>query len=132
MSSDITTKLNEHLQRILFEQKKSSGIMLDTDDISLIFRTLRRYDKELTPLLETVEKIIYKCIDIDDFFVKNSIKEILEYYNIINNQNIMRIRHKLFFTESKQLVKKIYFTDAILEQIRIEFNTYKIFDKVIS
>ncbi len=128
--SDIEIKLNEQLDRIYYEQKRAKGEVLDRDDMNLILETLKKHDSELLPLLETFEKMINKFFDTDHYFARNMIRELLEYYNIIDNENFMKTRHKFFFTESKQLIKKPYLSEKSLEYIKNTFNTHKIFQKV--
>ena len=130
MSDNLSKKLNEQLDRIVYDNKVNGGKYLNKDDITIIFETLRQYDMELSPLLEFVEQMIWKLYDNDHYFVKNAIKDILVYYNIMENDNIMKSRHKLYFTESKQLAKKPYFNNDKLKKIKILFNSYRIFEKV--
>lgn len=130
MADNLSQKLNEHLDRILYENKVKEGKYLSKDDIDVIFDTLKKYDMELIPLLESTEKMVYKIYENDHYFVKNIIKDILIYYNIIENENIMKSRHLLYFTESKQLAKKPYFNNKKLNEIKILFNSYRIFEKV--
>lgn len=128
--SKIESKLTEHIDRIHYEQKKSKGEILDDDDIDLIFETLKKNDCELIPILETFKKMVDKISDVDDYFAHNMMRELLEYYDIIDNNDLMKTRHKLFFTESKQLVKKPYFSEKTLKYIKNTFNTHRIFQKV--
>lgn len=130
MSDDLSQKLTEQLDRIIYENKINDGKYLNKDDITIIFETLRKYDMELFPLLESVEQLVWKVYDTDHYFVKNVIKDILTYYNIMENENIMKSRHLLYFTESKQLAKKPYFNEKKLKEIKILFNSYRIFEKV--
>jgi len=132
MIQSITDKLTEQLDYIKYSQQTLNGIFLEKEDVQLIFNTLKKYDLELFPLLETVEKISLKMFDIDHYYMKNIVKELLEYYNIIENPDCMKSRHKLFFTESKNLVKKPYLSENVLKSIKDEFNKRKIFSKVSS
>lgn len=130
MSETLTDKLSKELDYIKYKKNKSNGIFLNKEDINLIFETLKKSDKELQPLLETFEDVVEKMYDTDHYFVKNIIKDILQYYNILNNNNLMESRHKFYFTESKNLVKKPYLSNKSLNQIKEKFNMYRIFEKV--
>lgn len=130
LPENIENKLTEQLDRIYYEQKRAKGEVLNQDDVDLIFETLKKQDSELLPLLETFEKLVDKVFESDHYFTRNMIRELLEYYNIIDNENLMKTRHKFFFTESKQLIKKPYLSEKSLEHVKNIFNTHKIFQKV--
>lgn len=128
--SNISDRLNDKLDRLMYESKVESGNFLNKDDIRLIFETLKKADLELSPLFETMEKMIDKLYDTDHYFVKTSIKEMLEYYNIVENTDMMKRRNKFYFTESKKLTKKPFFSPAAIEKIRSTFKTNRIFQKI--
>ncbi|MFW6130958.1 MAG: hypothetical protein ACOC56_07225 [Atribacterota bacterium] len=130
MSETLTEKLTRELDYIKYKKKKTDGVFLNKEDINIIFETLKKTDKELLPLLETFNNVADKMFDSDHYFVKNMIKDILQYYNILNNDNLMESRHKFYFTESKNLVKKPYLSNKSLNQIKEKFNIYRIFEKV--
>lgn len=128
---DIANKLSKELDKIKYKIKMEKGDYLTIEDVEVVFQTLKKFDNELSPLYETVEKLVYKMFDIDHYFVKDCIVEMLLYYNIIENPNLMKSRHKIFITESKNsVVNKPFFSNSALEKIKEIFDKHRIFNKI--
>jgi len=128
--SGIYERLNEELDRLLYEKEVEKGNYLTKDDIDLIFETLKKSDKELEPLFENFKILVDQLIDQDNYLVRNTICNLLEYYNILENPNVMKSRHKFYFSESKKLIKKPYFSPTALENIKNTFKEHRIFKKL--
>jgi hypothetical protein len=130
VNSDITSRLDNHLDRLEYEEKLQNGTYLNKDDIILIFDTLRKNDMELSPILDTFQDMVSIFYEKDHYYMKNCICELLKYYNIVEHKNIMRTRHKFFFSESRNLVKKPFFDEKTIQKIRDILNVHKIFQKL--
>lgn len=116
--SSILDKLNVELDRIRLEQKRESGLILSNEEIQNVFDTLKKEDFELKPVLETIEKLI-SSIPEDKYMLKEeALIKLLKYYNLIDNNDILSIRHKLFFTEERKMVKKPYFSPEASHKIK--------------
>jgi hypothetical protein len=126
--SDILKKLEEETRRIEYEKKREYGTLLTEDEIKNIFELLKKEDLELKPILELIEKNL-QFLPEDQYMIKEeTIKSILTYYKILENSDFLNIRHKLFFTESKVMVKKPYFSPETTEKIKENIKT--IFQKI--
>lgn len=131
MSDDVANKLTKALEQIKYKIKTEKGDYLNREDLNVIFETLRKYDQELSPILETFERLAFELYDDNHFLVKECILEVLKYYNIVDNSNLMKTRHKIFFTESKNnIVNKPFLSQNALDKIKAVFNQYRIFDKI--
>lgn len=116
--SSILAKLNEELDRIRLEQKREAGLILSTEEIKNVFDTLKKEDFELKPVLEAIETLISVIPDEKYMLKEETLVKLLKYYNLIDNNDIMSIRHKLFFTEERKMVKKPYFSPESSTKIK--------------
>lgn len=126
--SDIFKKLEEATNLIEFEKKKEYGTLLSEEEIKTIFEILKKEDFELKPILEDIEKILNHLSEEKYMIKEQTIKSLLKYYKIIETSDLMNIRHKLFFTEEKMMVKKPYFSQQSIEKIKENIQT--IFTKI--
>ena len=126
--SDIFKKLEEATNLLEFEKKKEYGTLLTEEEVSSIFVILKKEDFELKPILESIEKVLTHLPEEKYMIKEQTIKSLLTYYKILETNDLMNIRHKLFFTEERMMVKKPYFSQQSIEQIRENIQT--IFTKI--
>lgn len=120
-------QLDQELNRIRYEQKSKDESVLNESDIKQVFDVLKKEDLELKPVLECIEKIIVQIPEENCILREQTISALLKYYNIIKNDDIMNIRHKIFF-ENRKLIKKPYFSQESREKIKE--NIQHIFRKI--
>jgi len=128
--NDIKQRLEQELDQIRYQQKLEKGLVLTEDDIHTIFKILRDNDQELKPMLDIMEGLIVKSVKEDYLITEKYINEIFRYYNILPSDDMIRCRHKFFFTESKKLVKKNFFGPQALENVKNELTVQEIFKKL--
>ena len=116
--SSILSKLNEELDRIRLEQKRESGQILSPEEIKNVFDTLKKEDFELKPVLEAIETLLSYIPDEKYMLKEETLVKLLKYYNLIDNNDILSIRHKLFFTEERKMIKKPYFSPESSHKIK--------------
>jgi hypothetical protein len=126
----IKDMLNEELDKIRYQQKMEKGTLLTEEDIGIIFSIFRTNDQELKPMLDITEKLILNQLNTNYVQVEKLILEMMRYYNILDNQDFIKCRHKFFFTESKKLVKKPFFGPETLEKVKTELTVHNIFNKL--
>lgn len=124
--SDILKKLEEATHKIEIEKKREYGTILTDEEIKLFFTILKKEDFELKPLMESIEVMIQHLPE-EKYMVKEQlIKDILKYYKLIENDDLLNIRHKLFFTDDKIMVKKPFFSpkniNVLKEKLQPIFN----------
>lgn len=129
MKSEIAIKLEEKMKEISLDTRKKHGLVINYHDIKTIFSILKKYDKEVGPLLSIVENFLLKESDIS--LKEEIIKSCFIYYNILENNDLINCRHKYFFTETdKKLIKKPFFTEKVLTSIKEELFLNGIFKKI--
>jgi hypothetical protein len=129
ITNNIKTKLEKTLKKISIDKRIEHGMVIDYHDIKTIFTILRKYDKEVNPLLNLIELFLIKEQDIE--IKEDVIKSCLMYYNILDNNDFINCRHKYFFTQKdKKLIKKPFFTEKVLNDIKQEFILNGIFKKI--
>jgi hypothetical protein len=126
----IKDMLNEELDKIRYHQKMEKGTLLTEEDINVIFSIFRANDQEVKPMLDIMEKLMIGQLSQDYLQVEKSILEMFKYYNILDNADFIKCRHKFFFTESKKLVKKPFFGPETLEKVKTELTIHNIFNKL--
>lgn len=124
--SNILKKLEEATHKIEIEKKREYGTILTDEEIKLFFTVLKKEDFELKPLMESIEVMIQHLPE-EKYMVKEQlIKDILKYYKLIENDDLLNIRHKLFFTDDKIMVKKPFFSpkniNVLKEKLQPIFN----------
>lgn len=124
---DISKKLEDHMKAIEYEQKKANGLLLNREDIHVIFKILKENDQEIENLLSIIETSLQTSQDY--IFIEESVRSILKYYTILENDDLMNCRHKFFFTESR-LVKKTFFGPSKLSDIKTELDVLGILHKL--
>lgn len=126
--TDIFKKLEEATHKIEIEKKKEYGLILTEEEIKSFFEILKKEDFELKPMLDSIEKTL-QYLPEENYMIKEEIiKNILRYYKIIETDDLLNIRHKLFFTDNKIMVKKPFFSPKNLTVLREKMQT--IFKKV--
>ena len=126
--STVRERLEQEMNRIRFDAKTEYDKHLTETDIQTIFTVLKKEDQELKPVLECFQKI-FAAIPQDQCLLREeTLIQLLKYYNLIENTDIMNIRHKLFFTENKQLIKKPFFSADNKEKIKQKIQS--IFEKL--
>lgn len=128
--NDIKMRLCEELDNLEHQQKVESGLILTETDVRYIFRILKENDQELKPLFEVIESMMLSIKKENYFLMEDHIRNLLKFYNIIPNDNFIGSRHKLFFTETKQLVKKSFFGRAAIDKVKAELEIENIFKKI--
>jgi hypothetical protein len=128
--NDVSYRLNQELEQIRYSQKKELGINLTEEDIHIIFRILQDQDQEMKPMLAMMEIMASKLIKDDYLLVEKYMGELLKYYQLLPNDDFINCRHKLFFTDSKQLVKKSFFGPTLVEKVKDELAIHNIFKKL--
>jgi hypothetical protein len=128
--NDVSYRLNQELEQIRYSQKKELGINLTEEDIHIIFRILQDQDQEMKPMLAMMEIMASKLIKDDYLLVEKYMSELLKYYQLLPNDDFINCRHKLFFTDSKQLVKKSFFGPTLVEKVKDELAIHNIFKKL--
>lgn len=118
MSDSILEKLDEELNRIRLEQKRENNSLLTEEEIHTVFEVLKKEDFELKPVLESMEKVLNKVYNDQYMLVETTLINLLKYYNLIDNKDIMAIRHKLFFTEERKMIKKPYFSPESASKVK--------------
>ncbi len=129
--NDIKQRLNEELEQIKYQQKIENNLILNESDIRFIFKLLKDNDQELKPMLDVTEALVLRMNKEDYLLMEKHIIDILRYYNLIPNDNLLQCRHKLFFTESKKLVKKSFFGPQSIEKVKDELIIQNIFKKLL-
>lgn len=124
--SNILKKLEEATHKIEIEKKREYGTILTDEEIKLFFTVLKKEDFELKPLMESIE-VMLQHLPEEKYMVKEQlIKDILKYYKLIENDDLLNIRHKLFFTDDKIMVKKPFFSpkniNVLKEKLQPIFN----------
>jgi hypothetical protein len=130
MSEKLKERLNEELNRIIYEQKKSYGYYLQLEDVQMIVETLKKIDMEISPLLDILLESLTQNFDDNHFFVTTKIEQLLKYYRLLENDDIMNIRHKLMFTESKKMVNSPFLNESKIQEIREVFDHNGIYKKL--
>lgn len=128
---NIKNKLDYELKKITYEKKKNKNLLLTENDIRLVFSLLKKNDQEVNPLLTIIESTFLntELNEKNYIFIEESIKEILKYYKLMENKDLINCRHKFFFTESK-LIKKAFFGPNKTQDIIAELKINDIFDKL--
>lgn len=124
----ILDRLEDETIKLELEKKQLYGQLLTKEEIQLVFTELKNKDMELKPLFLIIEKLIKHIPEEKYIVVEEMLKEILKYYNLIENTDILNIRHKLFFTDDKKIIKKPYFSPNSVEQLKEKLQT--IFEKI--
>lgn len=126
--TNVKSKLEQKLKELDYNKRAMSGNVLSIDDINFLFEQLKTHDKELIPLLETLQTFCLTSLHNDYMMVEQQIKGILKYYNLLNEKDLLKSRHQLFFTEERKLVKKPFFNQDKLENVKgilTENNIYR-------
>jgi hypothetical protein len=117
--SSIKENLEESLEKIRITAKRESNTLLTESDVTELFNVLKHEDFELKPILNIVEKSFIKLLKSEKYlFLEESIIELLKYYKLIDHVDLINIRHKLFFSDEKKLVKQMYFTENEHKKIK--------------
>lgn len=124
----ILDRLEEETIKIELEKKQLYGNLLTKEEIQLVFSELKNKDMELKPIFLIIEKLIKHIPEEKYIVIEEMIKELLKYYNLIENTDILNIRHKLFFTDDKKIIKKSYFSPNSVRQLKEKLQT--IFEKI--
>lgn len=127
---NIKDKLERELEEIRYHQKRQKGLLLQEDDIKILFALLKDNDQEMKPMLDIMETLVLKELNEDYLQAEKHMTDILKYYNLVENKDFLRSRHKFFFTESKKLVKKPFFGPDALEKVKTEIAIHNIFKKL--
>ena len=128
----IQKKLEIQLKEIVLIEKNKHGLLLNFDDVKVIFSILKQNDKEMKPMLEVLESSLL-LLDLKNeyVFIEDAVKNILIYYNIIGDKNLINCRHKFFFTqEQNKLTKKPFFSPKTIENIKTELTINNILEKI--
>lgn len=128
---NISQRLDEQLEEITYQKKCEDGRILTDDDLKIIFQILKNNDQELKPLLDVMETLVLNASPSNYILLEKCIVQVLKYYNIVDNDDLIKCRHKLFFTESKKLVKKTFFSPKVNEKIKDEMSIHGIFKKIL-
>jgi hypothetical protein len=113
----IKNKLEATLSEISLEKKKENNKLIDEDDFYTLFEELRSADKEVIPLIKIIELLLLNLDYSKYVLIEESIKEILNYYGLAGQDDLMNMRHKIFFEEGK-IVKKRFFTKEQKEEVK--------------
>lgn len=128
--NDVKTKLEEKMQQIEYNKRVESGNILDHEDLNVVFNILKENDKELLSIYESIEEMCHSILETNYILVEKQVKNFLKYYNILNGNDILNSRHQFFFTEARKLVKKPYFSQDKMENIKQKLNENNIFRKI--
>lgn len=127
---DIKLKLEEELDQIRYKQKLFLGTTINETDIRELMQVLKSSDHEIKPLLDVLENLIIPMLTVDYLLAEKSLVQLLTFYNIISNNDLIKCRHKYYFTENKKLTKKQFFSPKVLEKVKDELSINGIFKKL--
>lgn len=124
----IYERLEEETLKIKLEKKKEIGTVLTEEEILLVLNELKNKDLELKPMFLVLEKLIKHIPQEKQMIIEEIIIDLFKYYNLLENTDILNIRHKLFFTDDKKIVKKPYFSPETRQLLTEKLQT--IFEKI--
>lgn len=124
----IYERLEEETLKIKLEKKKQTGTVLTEEEISLVLNELKNKDLELKPVLNVLEKLIKHIPPEKQMIIEEVLIDLFKYYNLLENTDILNIRHKLFFTDDKKIIKKPYFSPEVRHLLTEKLQT--IFEKI--
>lgn len=126
---NILNKLDQEIYNIHIKQKLASGNILNENDINILFKILKDRDIEVKPLLIMIENfILNESIEKNYHIIEKTVISLLKYYNLLENDDFTTCRHKYFFSENRKLIKKKYFTEEHIKDIKTNINT--IYNKI--
>lgn len=128
----IQKKLDLQLREIMLNEKNKHGMLLNFHDVKIIFSILKQNDKETKPMLDIIENSLIMLDFKNQYvFIEESVKNILKYYNIIGDTDLINCRHKFFFTkQDNKLTKKPFFSQKTIENIKSELTINNIIEKL--
>jgi hypothetical protein len=126
----IKERLEEELQGLDYVKRCEAGLILTDEDIKTIFAIVKNSDQEVKPLLEIMEVLVENSSPSNYILIEKCLIQLLKYYNIIENNDLIKCRHKFFFTETKKLVKKPFYSPKVNEKIKDELAIHGIFKKI--
>ena len=113
----IKNKLESTLSEISLEKKKENNKLLDENDFYTLFQEIRNADKEVIPLIKIIEVLLLNLDHSKYILIEEMVKELLSYYGLAGQDDLMTMRHKIYFEDGK-IVKKRFFTKEQKEEIK--------------
>lgn len=122
-------KLDKELNNIRLAQKKENGLLLSENDIHTIFSILKEHDTELFPILRILESLLSTISEENYLLLESYITEIFKYYKLLENDDLIKCRHKFLFTENR-VIKKSFFDESTSKKVKEKLEQNSIFKKL--
>lgn len=127
----LSEQLNMYLERTELKVKSENGMILDKSDIKYVFSLLKQHDLELAPVLCIIEDMINFMVVENLFEANQYIRDIFKYYNIIDNDNLIKCRHLIVLSEKRnKTIKKRFFDEKKINWLRNKLEERDILKKI--